>query len=90
MNVEDMKARCLAHTALRAEIERQGLLYAHERELLLDTADALLFDELEAQIRLEQAAELLAGLEATERRSAGETNRLRDALEGCGERVLVA
>jgi hypothetical protein len=84
MDFQEMAARGRRHTALRTELHRQGPLYAHERELLLDAADALLFDEPEASVRQAQARELLETLEAGGRRSATEAARLRDALEGCG------
>lgn len=84
----DMPARALWHTALRAELDRQGVLHAHERALLLDVADALLFDEPGAPERRAAALELLAELVANERRSAGEGERLREALEGCGAVLL--
>jgi hypothetical protein len=89
MSFQGLTARGLQHTALRAEINRQGLLYADERELLLDAADALLFDEPEAPLRKAEALELLDALQAAERRTTGETERLREALEGCGEGALV-
>jgi hypothetical protein len=84
MDFQEMAARGRRHTELRAELQRQGLLYAGERELLLDAADALLFDEPDASVRQAQACELLEALEAGERRSATEAARLRAALEGCG------
>jgi hypothetical protein len=79
-----MPARALWHTALRTELNRQGVLHARERDLVLDAADALLFDEPEALERRTAALELLAELVANERRTAGEAARLREALEGCG------
>lgn len=90
MNPQDTVARCRQHVALRRELNRQGPLYADERELLLDAADALLFDEAEAALRRIEALELLDALEVNERRTPGETQRLRVALEGCGVAVLVA
>jgi hypothetical protein len=84
MDFQAMAARGRRHTELRAQLQRQGPLYADERELLLDAADALLFDEPDASVRQTQALELLEALEAGGRRSTEETARLRDALEGCG------
>jgi hypothetical protein len=69
---------------VRAELDRQGLLWPHERELLIDAADALFFDEPGAASRAADAAALLRALEANGRRTAGEAQRLRAALEGCG------
>jgi hypothetical protein len=83
MNLEHMPLRGRAHTRLRAELNRQGLLHRHERELLLDAADALLFDEPEAGDRRAQALELLDRLEESERRTRFEASHLRDALHGC-------
>lgn len=85
MTAQDMAARCRRHTALRAELGRQGILHLQERDLLLDAADALLFDEPEGQQRKAEAIALLDALEAAERRTPDETRRLREALEGCGE-----
>jgi hypothetical protein len=87
MNTQEMELRGRAHTALRAELNRQGVLHAHERELLLDAADALLFEEPEAQQRLTEALELLDALQTTGRRTDGEAVRLRTALDGCGVTV---
>jgi hypothetical protein len=84
MTTPDLPARALWHTALRAELDRQGVLHARERELLLDAADALLFDEPEAVERRAEALELLSVLVANERRTDSEAARLREALEGCG------
>jgi hypothetical protein len=84
MTTPDLPTRALWHTALRAELDRQGVLHAHERELLLDAADALLFDEPEAVERRAEALELLSVLVANERRTDSEAARLREALEGCG------
>jgi hypothetical protein len=85
MNTQDLVTRGLRHSALRRELDRQGLLFAHERELLLDAADALLFDEPEAEIRRIEALALLDALETNGRRTEGEVTRLRDDLTGCGE-----
>jgi hypothetical protein len=83
MNLEHMPLRGRAHTRLRAELQRQGALHNHERELLLDAADALLFDEPESADRRAEALELLNRLETSERRTRSETSRLRDALHAC-------
>jgi hypothetical protein len=88
MTTEEMVARGHSHTALRAELARQGLLHRHERELLLEAADALLFDEPEAQTRTAAALELLETLVAAGRRTTEEADRLRDALAGCGVAAL--
>ena len=90
MNSQEMVVRGRNHTALRAELVRQGLLFAHERELLLDAADALLFDEPEADVRRTQAMDLVDELETNGRRTEGEASRLRAALDGCGDAALAA
>jgi ABC-type transport system involved in cytochrome bd biosynthesis fused ATPase/permease subunit len=84
MSLEQITLRGRAHTRLRAELGRQGALHGHERELLLDAADALLFDEPESGLRRTEALELLNRLQAAMRRTRAETERLRVALEGCG------
>ena len=89
MNAQEMLERGRSRTALRTELDRQGLLWPRERELLVDAADALLFDEPDAEEKRWAAVELLAALEANGRRTEGEAARLRDALDGCGEGVLV-
>jgi hypothetical protein len=83
MNLEHMPLRGHAHTRLRAELDRQGALHARERRLLLDAADALLFDEPERADRRAEALHLLTRLESAERRTEAETSRLREALHGC-------
>jgi hypothetical protein len=83
MTLEHMPLRGRAHTRLRAELNRQGALHRHERDLLLDAADALLFDEPDSAVRAAQALELLNLLEAAERRTSSEASRLRDALQAC-------
>jgi hypothetical protein len=90
MNTQDMVERGRHHTALRTELSRQGPLWPHERALLLEAADALLFEEPEAAWQKAQALHLLDALEAHGRRTDGEAQRLRDALDGCGEPEVVA
>jgi len=89
MNSQQMVERGRNHTRLRAELDRQGLLFAHERELILDAADALLFGEPEADERRRDAMDLLDALEANDRRTESEATRVRDALDGCGDANLV-
>jgi hypothetical protein len=90
MDLESMPLRGRAHTLLRAELDRQGPLHRRERELLLDAADALLFDEPERADRKVEALYLLTSLETSERRSEAQTSRLRDALQGCAAPQRVA
>lgn len=86
----EIVARGRSYTALRAELDRQGPLHRRERELLLEAADALLFGEPEGWWRRAEAMALLEALECNERRTAAEAARIRIALDGCGETVLVA
>jgi len=88
MNTTELITRGRAHTALRAELDRQGPLHCAERDLLLAAADALLFDEPDAELWRIEATALLEGLESLERRTASEAARLRSALDGCGDGVL--
>jgi hypothetical protein len=90
MNSQQMVERGRSHTALRSELARQGLLLAHEQELLLDAADALLFDEPDALVKRAQAMDLLDTLEVNGRRSEREAERLRGVLAGCGEAELAS
>jgi hypothetical protein len=89
MNTHEMTIRGRAHTTLRAELDRQGPLHPRERELLVDAADALLFDEADAELWRIEAIGLLEALEILERRTPAEVTRLRAALDGCGDGVLV-
>ena len=83
MDLDHMPLRGRAHSRLRFELNRQGALHRHELELLLDAADALLFDEPESALLRAQALDLLNRLESSERRTSGEVARLRAALHGC-------
>jgi hypothetical protein len=85
---QDMVTRGLAHTALRAELNRQGPLHAWEHNLLLAAADALLFADSDAEDRLEDALALLGGLELNERRTSFEAYRLRTKLKACAEGLI--
>jgi hypothetical protein len=84
---DTMTARGAAYTALCAELRRQGPLWPAERDLLLEAADTLLFDEPEAAPRRAEALELLSTLVANERRTDAEATRLRTALTGCAAPV---
>jgi hypothetical protein len=84
---DTMAARGAAYTALCTELRRQGPLWPAERDLLLEAADALLFDEAEAAPRRAEALELLSTLVANERRTDAEATRLRTALTGCAAPV---
>jgi hypothetical protein len=90
MNTHELSTRGQSHTALRTELDRQGPLHPRERELLLAAADALLFDEPDAELWRIEATSLLDALRILDRRTISEAARLRSALEGCGGEVLLA
>ena len=90
MNSQDMVERGRNHTALRCELDRQALLRGEERELLPVAADALLFNEPDALVKRAHAMDLLDALAANGRRSDREAERLRNALDGCGETELAS
>jgi hypothetical protein len=85
-----LAARGRSHTLLRELLDaRAALLHREERELLLDAADALLFDEPEAADKRENARALLAELIASERWMVGPAEGVLTALDGCGGRFPV-
>lgn len=91
MKQQLMIIRGKAHTALRKELERKGpALSVKERELLVDAADALLFDEPEAQDKRKQALELIDTLVEANRWTKEAADRAREALEGCGATMVEA
>lgn len=73
------------YTVLRVMIERggQAALHPHEREQLLEAADALLFEEAGNRGLLRSAEELIEKLEASGRWSAENCDQLREHLYGC-------
>ena len=80
-----LAARGRSHTQLRELLDaRAPILHGHERETLLDAADALLFDEPEATAKREEARALLAELVASERWMIGPAEGALTALDGCG------
>src|SRR3954469_14558682 len=82
---ETLAARGHSHTQLRQLLDaRESLLHGHERETLLDAADALLFCELEAEEKRAAAHDLLAHLVETGRWLAGPADEARAALDACG------
>jgi hypothetical protein len=80
-----LAARGRSHTHLRELLDaRESILHAGEREVLLDAADALLFDEPDAGAKRVAAHELLTSLVESERWLAGPADEARAALDGCG------
>jgi hypothetical protein len=81
---DSLADRGRSHTRLRELLDaRESLLHANERELLLDAADALLFDEPEGDEKLHGARELLTEMVESGRWLAGPADDVMEALEGC-------
>jgi hypothetical protein len=82
--------RGLCHTRLRDLLAaRESILHAHERDLLLDAADALLFDEPEGPAKRHAGLELLDALVESDRWLAEPAAEVGAALEGCGAAASV-
>jgi hypothetical protein len=80
-----LAARGRSHTQLRELLAaRESILHPHEREALLDAADALLFDETDAEAKRIAARELLASLVESGRWLTGPADEAAAALDGCG------
>ena len=78
-----------SHTQLRQLLDaRESLLHGHERETLLDAADALLFCEPEAEAKRAAAHELLEHLVESGRWLAGPADEAAAALDACGPATL--
>jgi hypothetical protein len=78
-----------SHTQLRQLLDaRESLLHGHERETLLDAADALLFCEPEAETKRTAAHELLEHLVESGRWLAGPADEAAAALDACGPAEL--
>ena len=81
-----LAARGRSHTQLRELLDaRASILHAGEREVLLDAADALLFDEPDAPAKRAAARELLGMLVESGRWMAGPADEAAAALDGCGD-----
>ena len=82
--VDSLAARGRSHTRLRELLDaRDPLLHSHEREQLLDAADALLFDEPEREEKLAEARLLLNEMVESGRWIQGPADEVLGALEGC-------
>ena len=82
--VDSLADRGRSHTHLRELLDaRDPLLHAHEREQLLDAADAQLFDEPEAGEKLIAARLLLDEMVESGRWVQGPADEVLAALEGC-------
>src|SRR3954470_21352245 len=83
------RGRC--HTRLRELLaDRASILHAHERELLLDAADALLFDEPAGPAKRVAGHRLLAAMVESDRWLPEPAAEARAALDGCGAGELAA
>ena len=84
-DTDTLAARGRSHTQLRELLDaRAPILHLHERELLLDAADALLFDEADGELKRAAARELLASLVESARWLPGPADEAAAALDGCG------
>jgi len=84
-NDSGIAARGRSHTQLRELLDaRAPILHLHERELLLDAADALLFDEADGDVKRAAARDLLSSLVESGRWLAGPADEAAAALDGCG------
>jgi len=83
---EDLARRGRAHTRLRELLDERGpaALHAHEREQLVDAADALLFNEPEALERRDAALDLLDDLVEFGRLEPTAANAAAQTLRACG------
>lgn len=87
---EDLSRRGRAHTRLRHLLDSRGpaLLHQHEREQLVDAADALLFGEPDALELRDRALDLLDDLVEFERWEPAAANAVGQALRACGQTAL--
>ena len=83
---EDLARRGRAHTRLRELLDARGpaLLHPHEREQLVDAADALLFNEPDALERRDGGLDLLDDLVEFGRWEPSAANAAAQALRACG------
>jgi len=84
-DTSSLAARGRSHTQLRELLDaRAPILHLNERELLLDAADALLFDEPDGQAKRLAARELLGALVESDRWLPEPAAEVALALDGCG------
>jgi hypothetical protein len=78
-------ARAHSHTRLRRLLEnRAAILHHDEARVLLDAADALLFDEPDAPAKRASSHQVLAALVDNDRWQRDPAAEVRAALDGCG------
>ena len=87
---DDLARRGRAHTRLRELLDSRGptALHQHEREQLVDAADALLFNETDALERRDAALDLLDELVESGRWEPAATNAVAQALRACGQTAV--
>ena len=86
-DADPRSARALSHTRLRRLLEnRSAILHSDERAVLLDAADALLFDESDAPAKRAAGLRVLAVLVENDRWQPDPAVEVRAALDGCGPR----
>src|SRR3954454_12199794 len=77
-------ARARSHPLLRRLLaDRAAILHRDEQRLLLDAADALLFDELDALVKQGSGQRLLGALLNSARWLPDPAAEVRAALDGC-------
>ncbi len=83
---EDLARRGRAHTRLRELLDSRGptALHQHEREQLVDAADALLFNEPDALEARDGALDLLDDLVEMGRLEPSTANAAAQTLRACG------
>ncbi len=84
---EDLARRGRAHTRLRELLDARGpaVLHPHEREQLVEAADALLFAEPEAMELRDRALDLLDDLVEFGRWEPSAANAVAQALRATGQ-----
>ncbi len=86
---EDLARRGRAHTRLRELLDARGSgVHPHEREQLVDAADALLFGEPDALERRDEALDLLDELVELSRWEPAAANAVAQALRACGQTAI--
>ena len=87
---DDLARRGRAHTRLRELLDSRGpgVLHRHEREQLVDAADALLFNETDALERRDAALDLLDDLVEFSRLEPPAANAVAQALRACGQTAI--
>lgn len=84
-SADPRSARAQSHTRLRRLLtDRASILHRDEQVMLLDAADALLFDEPDALAKRASGHHVLAGLVDNDRWLPDPAAEVRAALDGCG------